>query len=224
MLQQAQQEQQYHLQQYQQIQHQAPQAQPGLCQGISAPTALQQQSHVSSLRGAPTAPPAGFGQCQDFNQVSLHGGSVSGGDGAALRPLRPQLSKPCAVPPQVPPPRPPVAPHPAQQNLQPAAQHNLPLGVIVEATSVTAAVAGSTQQQQQLPGGRSSSAAHHVSDADCVPMFTEEELQSVLQSLQVVRWGQRVQLPGCWGMIAQAWPAGNSFDCCMWTLTTGSQR
>jgi hypothetical protein len=71
---------------------------------------------------------------------------------------------------------------------------------------------------------------HHVpapaaaAGPDVVPFFTQQQLQAVLDALQVVRCGQRLQLPGPWGLLAEARPAGGSIGAALWTLTAGSQR
>jgi Cft2 family RNA processing exonuclease len=57
-----------------------------------------------------------------------------------------------------------------------------------------------------------------------VPLFSQQQLQAVLNALQVVRFGQRLQLPGPWGLLAEARPAGSSIGAAVWTLTAGSQR
>lgn len=57
-----------------------------------------------------------------------------------------------------------------------------------------------------------------------VPLFTAQQLQSVLDAVQVVRYGQRVQLPGCFGITAEARPCGRGIGSCLWLMTCGDQR
>ncbi|WIA32375.1 hypothetical protein OEZ86_003207 [Tetradesmus obliquus] len=60
--------------------------------------------------------------------------------------------------------------------------------------------------------------------ASVVPLFSHQQLQATLDALTVVRYGQRLQLPGPWGLVAEARPAGSSIGAAMWTLMAGSQR
>jgi aryl carrier-like protein len=71
------------------------------------------------------------------------------------------------------------------------------------------------QQQQQRPGQQ-----------QCmrVPLPDEGQLQAVLDAVQVVRWGQRLRLPGCFGLTAEARPCGCSISSCLWHLRNGSHR
>jgi hypothetical protein len=89
------------------------------------------------------------------------------------------------------------------------------------------------QQQEQQPehatvsNGAAAPAAG--AGAGCrqqttVPLFTAQQLQSVLDAVQVVRYGQRVQLPGCFGITAEARPCGCGIGSCLWLMTCGDQR
>jgi hypothetical protein len=57
-----------------------------------------------------------------------------------------------------------------------------------------------------------------------VPLFSPEQLQSVLDAVQVVRFGQRVLLPGCFGVTAEARPSGSGIGSCLWLMACGDQR
>jgi Cft2 family RNA processing exonuclease len=86
------------------------------------------------------------------------------------------------------------------------------------------------QQWQTLPPKGHSTGSLTAAEAPLpaglviVPLFTQQQLQGVLDAVQVVRFGQRVQLPGCFGVTAQARPSGSGIGSCMWLLSSGDQR
>jgi hypothetical protein len=57
-----------------------------------------------------------------------------------------------------------------------------------------------------------------------VPHFNAEQLQSVLDAVQIVRFGQRIQLPGWCDLVAEARPSGSGIGSCLWRLSCGDQR
>jgi hypothetical protein len=77
------------------------------------------------------------------------------------------------------------------------------------------------QQQQHATASATSQQQQHVSAA---PLPSVEQLQSVLDAVQAVRFGQQLQLPGCLGLTAEARPAGSSIGSCVWHLRHGSHR
>jgi hypothetical protein len=78
-------------------------------------------------------------------------------------------------------------------------------------------------QQQQQNAARSVIPAPATAQLT-VPLFSRQELESVLDAVQIVRFGQRVQLPGCFGISAEARPSGSGIGSCMWLMTCGDQR
>lgn len=56
-----------------------------------------------------------------------------------------------------------------------------------------------------------------------VSLFTEAQLLSCLEAVQVVRYGQRVTLPGG-QLTAGALPSGSGMGCAVWKMTEGSQK
>jgi hypothetical protein len=80
------------------------------------------------------------------------------------------------------------------------------------------------QQQQQQSCARSVIPAAAAAAQLTVPLFSPEELQSVLDAVQIVRFGQRVLLPGCFGITVEARPSGSGVGSCMWLMTCGDQR
>jgi hypothetical protein len=81
-----------------------------------------------------------------------------------------------------------------------------------------AAAAPTATSTAAAAGLASSASLHHV------PLFSAEQLQSVLDAVQIVRFGQRVQLPGWCDLVAEARPSGSGIGSCLWRLSCGDQR
>ena len=118
----------------------------------------------------------------------------------------------------VPPPRPPSSPPPAA----------------APSTAAAAAAAGAVGAGGKQPSGPNGKPGqlhghqnhheHEVGGHSVVQLFSPQQLQSVLDAVQIVRFGERVQLPGCFGLTAEARPCGSGIGSCMWLLSCGDQR
>lgn len=80
------------------------------------------------------------------------------------------------------------------------------------------------QQQQSRPVQVLCAPQQQQGTSVLAPLFSSDQLQSVLDAVQIVRFGQRVLLPGCFGITAEARPSGSEIGSCLWLMTCGDQR
>lgn len=126
---------------------------------------------------------------------------------------------PAAAPPSVPPPRPPPGcPLPVPPRPPPQQQGSSGGGISSSSSKTATCPNGNSRGATDDRGGSGDGSG------DDAPFFSLLELECILAQLQPVSFGQRVQLPGSLGLVAEARPCGSGLGSAMWTLSLGNQR